>query len=270
LPDERAGSWFATLLKRVGQALRITLNGYKGVLQEPFYVMIERFDPANHTISVVTLEGSPITTEISRSTFLTMFARQTLAIEFKMRKSWKLVVFIAALVIAIMILGFGKIYAFRDDCGGYLLWNADEAYLFIGVARQGFRISYLEYPWVILKESLYGVRLPDDQRTSVTVVHITASGVEHHVVEMLDEQPPNNPILYTRLQGNIYANCEGYLCKWTGNKFEVATEEEQHRLGGTSQLVEKNMEKGWSQRGFGGRRQIISSPLMWARHSSWV
>jgi hypothetical protein len=169
-----------------------------------------------------------------------------------MQNKLKLTVLIAVLVIAIMVVGFGKIYAFHDDCGGELLWNADEAYLFIGVARQGFRISYLEYPWVILKESLYGVRLPDDQRTSVTVVHITASGVEHHVVEMLDEQPPNNPILYTRLQGNIYANCEGYLCKWTGNKFEVATEEEQHRLGGTSQLVEKNMEKGWSQRGFGG------------------
>jgi hypothetical protein len=168
-----------------------------------------------------------------------------------MRKSWKLAVLIAVLVIAITALGFGKIYAFRDDCGGDLLWNADEAYLFIGVARRGFRISYLEYPWVILKELLYGVRLPDDQRTSVTVLHITASGVEHHVVEMLDEQPANIPILYTRLQGNIYANCRGYLCRWTGNKFEAATEEEQRRLDETSQLVGKNMEKGWFKRGFG-------------------
>ena len=169
-----------------------------------------------------------------------------------MRKSWKPVALIAVLVIAIMVVGFGKIYAIRDDCGGELLWNADEAYLFIGVARQGFRISYREYPWVILKESLYGVRPPDDQRTSVTVIHIAASGVEQHVVEMLDEQPAKNPILFTRRQGNIYANCEGYLCKWTGNKFEVTTEEEQHRLDGTSQLLEKNMEKGWSKRGFGG------------------
>jgi hypothetical protein len=163
-----------------------------------------------------------------------------------MRKSWKPVVLIAVLVIAIMAFGFGKIYAIRDDCGGYLLWNADEAYLFIGVARAGFRISYLEYPWVILKESLYGVRPPDDQRTSFTVVLITASGVEQHVVAA------SAPDLYTRRQGSIYANCGGDLCKWTGNKFEVATEEEQHRLEGTSQLVEKNMEKGWSQRGFGG------------------
>lgn len=159
---------------------------------------------------------------------------------------------VSVLVIAIMAFGFGKIYAIRDDCGGDLLWNADEAYLFIGVARRGFRISYLEYPWVMLKESLYGVRLPDDQRTSVTVVHITASGVEQHVVEMLDERPANTPILYTRLQGNIYANCGGNLCKWTGNKFEAATEQEQRRLDGTSQLVEKNMEDGWSQRTFGG------------------
>src|SRR5271165_3272350 len=168
-----------------------------------------------------------------------------------MRKRKKLVVLAVLFVIAVMALGFGKIYAIRDDCGGDLLWNADEAYLFMGVARRGFRISYLDYPWVMLKELLYGVRLPDDQRTSVTVVHITASGTEHDVVQMLDEQPANTPIRYARRQGYIYANCEGHLCKWTGNKFETATEEEQRRLDGTSQLDEKHMEEGWSKRSRG-------------------
>lgn len=168
-----------------------------------------------------------------------------------MRKGQKLAVLAAVFIIAAMALGFGKIYAIRDDDGDHLMWNSKEAYLFMDVARRGFRISYLEYPLVILKELLYGVRLPDDERTSVTVVHITASGVEQHVVEMLDEPPANTPILYTPLQGYIYANCEGHLCKWTGNKFETATQEEQRRLDGTNQLDEKNMDKGWSKRGFG-------------------
>jgi hypothetical protein len=157
---------------------------------------------------------------------------------------------LAVLVIAVAILVFGKIYIIRDDSGGNLLWNSNEAYLFMDVKRRGFEIRYLEYPWVMIKESLYGVRLPDDQRTTVTVVHITASGVERHVVEASDEEQANTPDFYTPLQGYIYANCEGFLCRWTGNKFETAIEEEQRRLGGTDQLIEKNMEKGWFKRGF--------------------
>jgi hypothetical protein len=49
------------IVSGVGQVLRITLNGFaNNVLQPPFYVMTERFDEAAHTISVVTLEGHPL------------------------------------------------------------------------------------------------------------------------------------------------------------------------------------------------------------------
>jgi hypothetical protein len=45
----------------VGQTLRISLvSKLSSWLQEPFYIMTERFDPASHTISVVTLEGHPL------------------------------------------------------------------------------------------------------------------------------------------------------------------------------------------------------------------
>ena len=156
-------------------------------------------------------------------------------------------------VVAAVVLVFGKIYIIRDDSGADLLWSSNEAYLFTGVARRGFRISYLEYPWVVLKELLYGVRQPDDQRTSLTVLHITVSGVERHVVEASDEEQANTPDLYTPFEGNIYANYHGSLQKWTGNKFEPATAEEQRRLDGTNRLVATDIEKdaaGWSKRGF--------------------
>jgi hypothetical protein len=49
------------IVSGVGQLLKITLNGFiKGGLQEPFYVMTERFDTTADTISVVTLEGHPL------------------------------------------------------------------------------------------------------------------------------------------------------------------------------------------------------------------
>src|SRR5487761_1043364 len=151
-----------------------------------------------------------------------------------MRNKLKLTVLTAILVIAVGILVFGKIYFIRDDSGGDLLWNGSEAYLFMSVHRRGFQIEYLEYPWVVLKELLYGVRGPDDQRTSVMVVHITASGVDRNVVEALDEEPANTPDLYTPFEGYIYANYHGSLRKWSGNRFETATAEEQRRLDGTN------------------------------------
>ncbi len=171
-----------------------------------------------------------------------------------MRNKLKLTVLIAVLVIGVGVLVFGKIYLIRDDSGGDLLWDGSEAYLFMDVRHRGFQIGYLEFPWVVLKELLYGVRGPDDQRTSVTVVHITASGVDRHVVEALDEEQANTPDLYTPFEGYIYANYHGSLCKWTGNKFETATAEEQRRLDGTNRLVATDIEKdtaGWSKRGFG-------------------
>jgi hypothetical protein len=171
-----------------------------------------------------------------------------------MRIKLKLTVLVVVLVIGVGVLVFGKIYLIRDDSGGEVLWNGSEAYLFMGVSHRGFQIGYLEYPWVVLKELLYGVRGPDDQRTSVTVVHITASGVDRHVVEALDEEQANTPDLYTPFEGYIYANYHGSLCKWTGNKFETATADEQRRLDGTNRLVATDIEKdtaGWSKRGFG-------------------
>lgn len=160
----------------------------------------------------------------------------------------------AVVVGAAAALVFGKAYFIRDDGGDVLLWNSDEAYLIASVHRRGAHVAYLEYPWMLLKEALNGVWGPNDQRTSVTVVHVTASGVERHVVEASDEEPANTPDFYTPFEGQIYANYHGSLYKWTGSRFEIATSEEQHRLDGTKPLVATDIDKGadgWSKRGFG-------------------
>lgn len=168
-----------------------------------------------------------------------------------MRTGTKVTIVATILLGAMVAAASLKLYFIHDDDGDDLVWNSNEAYLFMGVARRGYRISYMEYPWATLKGLLSGVRLPDDERTSVTVVHITASGVEHHVVEMPDEPPANTPNFYTPVRGYIYANYRGSLYKWTGNKFQTATAEEQRQLDGTNRLDETNMDKGWSKRGFG-------------------
>jgi hypothetical protein len=171
-----------------------------------------------------------------------------------MRNKLKVTILAAVLVGVAAALVFGKAYFIRDDGGAELLWNSDEAYLFASVARRGTQVAYLEYPLMLLKEALNGVWGLDDQRTSVTVVHIAASGVERHVVEASDEEQANTPDLYTPFEGHIYANYHGSLYKWTGSKFETATAEEQRRLDGTNRLVATDIDKGadgWSRRGFG-------------------
>jgi len=42
------------------QVIVVTIRGFGGVLQHPFSVMTERFDPINHIISVVSLKGDPL------------------------------------------------------------------------------------------------------------------------------------------------------------------------------------------------------------------
>jgi len=171
-----------------------------------------------------------------------------------MRTTQKLVILAAVLLIAIVSVVFPKLYIIEDDTGGDLLWNLNEAYLFTGISHRGYQIRYLEYPWVLLKALLYGVRLPDDQRTSETVLHITSSGVERHVVEASDTEQANIPDLLTPFEGHIYANYHGSLYKWTGNRFEAANAEEQRQLDGTNRLVARDITKdaaGWSKRGFG-------------------
>src|SRR2546429_9170340 len=60
----------------------------------------------------------------------------------------------AAIVAAVSL----RIYFIREDSGGYVLWNADGAYLFISVARRGLHVSYPEYAGGALEQLLHGGR----------------------------------------------------------------------------------------------------------------
>jgi hypothetical protein len=135
-----------------------------------------------------------------------------------------------------------------------VLWNQDEAYLFMSVARRGLHVSYLGYAGVIFREYLNGVREPDDERKSVVVIEITSSAVEQHVLEVADSTPGMDPGSYTPIEGRIYANYPGIggLCRWDGDRFEPATGEEQRRLDGINRLTSRDFDNvnGWSKRTF--------------------
>jgi hypothetical protein len=166
-----------------------------------------------------------------------------------MRRRTKVIVVVAIIAGAIIAAASLRIYFIREDSGGDVLWSANDAYVFIGVSRRGFRVSYLEYPWAILRGYLHSVRLPDDDLGSLIVIRVTPSATERHVVDLKDRAPGSGPGLYTPFEGRIYANYPalGGLCRWSDDHFERATEDESRRL------VSSNFPdvKGWSNRIFG-------------------
>jgi hypothetical protein len=162
-----------------------------------------------------------------------------------------LVFLIAA--VALAAAAFSKIYYLRQYAGGSLVWHRDEAYLFLFESRVGYRINYVEYPWVLLGEYLNSPPFPDDHRFLLTVIRATPSAVERRVVEFGD-RAGIFPQYLTPFGERIYARCPGdILCKWTGIDFEAATQEEQRDLDGVHRLdaaVDGEL-NGWSKRGVG-------------------
>jgi hypothetical protein len=132
-----------------------------------------------------------------------------------------------------------------DGGGGSVLWNGDEAYLFVYDCSDGFVLSILEYLTEPIREYFYAPAIPADSKCVLTVVRVTSSGVERHFQEFeggIDH--------FTPLGGRIYAHCPGGVCKWNGDKFELITEEEERNIGGYPPLSEEEFSNvnGWSRR----------------------
>jgi hypothetical protein len=146
-------------------------------------------------------------------------------------------------------------YFIRDDTGGWVLWNANEAYFFVGFSTRGLHVSWLGYPWFLFKSYLGGfaaAELPDDERSSLVVVRVTSAGAEHHILKQ-DSEPGSGPALYTPRGGYIYANCPALrgLCVWAGDHFDPATLDGRRGIDGIAALTGKTLENesGWSKRG---------------------
>lgn len=167
-----------------------------------------------------------------------------------------------AVVIAAAVIAAASFNAYfiREDTGGILIWNANEAYLFFNITSRGHYVKWLRYPWFSIKEYLGAIEDPDDDRGSLIVVRVTSFGVERHILKVENRGPGSGPNFITPLEGHIYANypAVGGLCRWAGDHFEPATQEERRRLDGINRLTVSNIDHddmGWSKRGLGGGLQ---------------
>jgi hypothetical protein len=172
-------------------------------------------------------------------------------------------------------------YAISGGSSGYVLWNPNEAYLFMETSDLGFHPTGVRTPWVWFKQHVIGCfaayEPPANQRAYLLVMRAMSSGVERHTVKLadrLDGGPGSDPDRFTPIGNDVYASCpwmigtflqDGHLvgkalgdslCRWAGDHFEKATEDERQRLNGVSRLTDADFtrgQNGWSRRSFGAR-----------------
>jgi|ERR1700722_2795255 hypothetical protein len=151
--------------------------------------------------------------------------------ERKRRFTWKVLAIVVAIVVAAATL---HIFQLDESSHGFVIWNENEAYLFVKINRMGYKASFLKVPWILLREVLTVGVEPSEIRGVLVVIRVTSSSVERHVVQMdrSNGGPGSDPERLTPIDGHIYAFCpfQG-LCRWAGDHFEPATQEERSNIG---------------------------------------
>lgn len=170
----------------------------------------------------------------------------------------KAIIVWAAVGAAVLIAGSCRVHFYRSSGSVTILWHADRAQCYLEVWQEGHEVSYLHYPWLVIKEYFGAPEKADETSGYLVVIEATTSGVERHVLKLSDlrnEGPGGNPSKYTPIEGRIYALCSGppRLSWWSGDHFEQATQEESRRLDGINRLTVGDIgrdENGWSRREF--------------------
>ncbi|MGB6074124.1 MAG: hypothetical protein WBG29_00660, partial [Candidatus Acidiferrales bacterium] len=156
--------------------------------------------------------------------------------------------------IALILSLFLKAYWIRNEAWGYLFWNTEDVYIFVGTRDDGFRPTYLGLVGQEIEAMFpFGAPTPDEKHFSVLVLHVTRGSVQRYTMDnvWLDGPYP--------FHGNLYAGnmlTEKHL-RWFYDHFEPASEEETVNLGAALRGEippgpSYDHVEGWSKRTIGG------------------
>jgi hypothetical protein len=164
----------------------------------------------------------------------------------------KIAIALAIIMSALIGCAFLKVYYVADHGGATVFWKGEQAYVFAGSGSTGYRFSYLRYPLVVLGEYFNAPPVPAAEKGAGTVIRVTPSAVERYQADF-GKEAWSAPQFLTPFDDGFYAMCAGStLCKWMGDRFEPATEEERRRLDGTNRLfhgdTNNQVINGWSVR----------------------
>jgi hypothetical protein len=139
---------------------------------------------------------------------------------------------ITAIIVGLLVvIGLSiRVYSVRQDGGGHLFWNHDEALLVVEVQSSGARLDLFQRVFGPVLVSLGSVRPPDDKRcTQIDVFRITAKDVQHYTTDLAQfSQEPYCFGHFALFNGHIYTGylAQGKMWRWSGTGFEPATSDE--------------------------------------------
>jgi hypothetical protein len=161
-------------------------------------------------------------------------------------------VFVFLIVALLIIAMFTNAYYVTDGAGAIAFSKGDETYLFLGTSRSGYHFRYIDYPLVAFREYFNAPISPADGHVSSTVIRVSPSVVQRYQLDY-GKDAAGAPEFITPFDDGFYAMCTGLsLCKWAGDHFEPATQEERRTLEGINRLfhgdVNNQVINGWSVR----------------------
>jgi len=149
-----------------------------------------------------------------------------------MSESRKKTVVILA-VLAILVVLFAPVYYIRDEAGGNLIWNGDQAYLFMTVVHRGYRMNCFRLVAAFVKELIpYETFSRDDLSSSVIVFRIAPGNLQRFDFDNMNLDSPDGigQNIYVVNRENNGGLLNGGLLKWSGDHFERTSAEEQNAL----------------------------------------
>ena len=156
------------------------------------------------------------------------FVQHLLVYVVQLRKmmAWKrIIVLLVVLAVTATILARLRMYYVKSGAIANLLWNSNEAYVFINDFRSGYSFSYLGYLSEVVREVFpFGASPPERQHFCMIVLHITPETTERHVVDNFHAGSPPFVVGQNIYAGNLSA--ETGPTKWSGTYFEPMTSEE--------------------------------------------
>ena len=135
---------------------------------------------------------------------------------------------LAVIALAVALPAFLKVYYLRNDGGGEVFWNANEAYVFESVVQRGYPMSYWGYLGEMIRELFpFGASSPKDNHYFVVVLRVTPESVQRYTTDnyWLGSIEPFEGALYG---GNLLPG--GILMKWSGTHFERPDGDELKRI----------------------------------------
>jgi hypothetical protein len=171
---------------------------------------------------------------------------------FSLTMVWKRrIALLVVLALVISTLALVRLHYVRSGAVGDLIWNSDEAYVFLSVYQYGNTFSCLGVVGEMVKEGFpFGASPPKNKHYYATVLHITPGSVEHFTVDNFRIGSPAFPVGQNVYAGNLLA--ETGPMKWYGSHFQVTTPEEKEEVRKALQLIPPgpNYDNvgGWSKR----------------------